>query len=108
MIPILKKTGIIALIIILLPTLTWAINGKVISVSDGDTIKILTKNNQQFKVRLYGFDCPEKGEAFGNCRYYHCNNGPVVFRSRNDAMKLDLGRVRRVGCDDLIDLWMGV
>ncbi len=41
------------------------IQGKVVGVSDGDTITILTKDNIQIKVRLEGIDCPEKKQAFG-------------------------------------------
>lgn len=40
--------------------------GHVISVADGDTITVLTADNQQVKIRLYGIDCPERRQAFGN------------------------------------------
>ena len=40
--------------------------GLVIAVADGDTITVLTQDRQQIKIRLYGIDCPEKGQAFGN------------------------------------------
>jgi endonuclease YncB( thermonuclease family) len=38
--------------------------GKVVGVSDGDTIKVL-RAGKQVKVRLSGIDCPEKRQAFG-------------------------------------------
>lgn len=38
--------------------------GKVVGISDGDTIKILYKN-RPVKVRLYGIDCPERTQPFG-------------------------------------------
>lgn len=38
--------------------------GKVISVLDGDTIEVLHDNKAE-RIRLYGIDCPEKGQAFG-------------------------------------------
>lgn len=41
------------------------LNGKVVSVIDGDTIKILTKNKTVYKIRLNGIDAPEKSQAFG-------------------------------------------
>ena len=41
------------------------LSGKVVGISDGDTITVLTPDHRQIKVRLYGIDCPEKGQAFG-------------------------------------------
>ncbi|MHC1789513.1 thermonuclease family protein [Solidesulfovibrio sp.] len=46
--------------------LCWAFTGKVVNVADGDTITILTPDKSQVKVRLYGIDTPEKGQAFGS------------------------------------------
>lgn len=40
--------------------------GRVVGVSDGDTITVLDQNNTQYKVRLAGIDAPEKKQAFGN------------------------------------------
>ncbi|TKB28449.1 hypothetical protein FCL47_02900 [Desulfopila sp. IMCC35006] len=42
------------------------ITGKVVGIADGDTIAILDSNKIQHKIRLYGIDTPEKGQAFGN------------------------------------------
>ncbi len=41
------------------------ITGKVISVSDGDTIKILVKK-QELTIRLEGIDAPEASQDYGN------------------------------------------
>jgi len=38
--------------------------GKVVRVADGDTITVL-HNGRGERGRLYGIDCPEKGQAFG-------------------------------------------
>lgn len=38
--------------------------GKVISVMDGDTVRILV-GSKQVKVRLFGIDAPESRQAFG-------------------------------------------
>lgn len=40
--------------------------GKVIKVSDGDTVTILTEDKTQQKIRLNDIDAPEKKQAFGN------------------------------------------
>ena len=42
-----------------------------IGISDGDTITILDVHKQQHKVRLYGIDCPESGQAFGQTAKKH-------------------------------------
>ena len=40
------------------------INGKVVGVSDGDTIKVFD-GAREFKIRLSGIDAPESRQAFG-------------------------------------------
>ena len=40
-------------------------NGMVVGISDGDTITVLHDGKGE-KIRLYGIDTPEKGQAFGN------------------------------------------
>lgn len=39
--------------------------GRVVAVTDGDTIKVLDANSTLHKVRLVGIDAPEKSQAFG-------------------------------------------
>ena len=41
------------------------IQGKVVSVADGDTITVLDATNTQHKIRLQGIDAPEKAQPFG-------------------------------------------
>ena len=40
--------------------------GTVIGVADGDTITLLDANKLKHKIRLYGIDSPEGGQAFGD------------------------------------------
>ena len=40
------------------------LQGKVVRIADGDTITILDSLNQSVRIRLYGIDCPEKGQDF--------------------------------------------
>jgi len=57
----------IAIILLVFSGTVFAdISGKVVAVTDGDTIKILDSNNVQYKVRLTGIDAPEKTQPFGN------------------------------------------
>ena len=39
--------------------------GKVVNVTDGDTVVVLRAGNIQEKIRLAEIDCPEKSQAFG-------------------------------------------
>ncbi|MBS1680283.1 MAG: thermonuclease family protein [Bacteroidetes bacterium] len=41
------------------------ITGKVISVIDGNTVEIIAQDNESYKIRLFGIDCPEMGQEFG-------------------------------------------
>jgi endonuclease YncB( thermonuclease family) len=48
----------------IIPGVSRAWQGKVVRVSDGDTIEVL-HNGIAEKIRLYGIDCPEKQQNFG-------------------------------------------
>lgn len=41
------------------------INGKVVGVSDGDTVTVLDSSKTQHKIRLSGIDAPEKAQPYG-------------------------------------------
>ena len=51
----------------LLPQLLWAavLTGKVVGVSDGDTLKVFDENQRVHTIRLMGIDAPEKAQPFG-------------------------------------------
>lgn len=55
------------LLFALLPVLTsaYSLTGKVIYVTDGDTITLLDSEKQQYKIRLDGIDAPECGQPYG-------------------------------------------
>ena len=40
--------------------------GKVVGVTDGDTITVLYQGNKQYKIRLQHIDCPEAAQDFGS------------------------------------------
>ena len=48
----------------IIPAVSQAWQGKVVKISDGDTIEVL-HNGIAEKIRLYGIDCPEKKQDFG-------------------------------------------
>lgn len=47
------------------------LTGRVVGVTDGDTITVLDAAHQQHKVRLAGIDSPEKSQAFGQRAKQH-------------------------------------
>jgi endonuclease YncB( thermonuclease family) len=45
---------------------TWAdITGRVVAVTDGDTIRVLDASNTEHRIRLSGIDAPARGQPFG-------------------------------------------
>lgn len=55
---------IIMFIAFSIPSPGFAWSGKVVSIADGDTIRVL-HNGKEEEIRLYGIDTPEIGQAFG-------------------------------------------
>ena len=62
--PIMKN---LLFIVLCLATCVQAadLRGRVVAVSDGDTVTVLDAERHQHKVRLAGIDAPEKAEPFG-------------------------------------------
>lgn len=48
-----------------LPAYADTLKGRVVGVSDGDTVTVLDASNTQYKIRLMGIDAPEKKQPFG-------------------------------------------
>lgn len=46
--------------------ITTAYQGKCIKVVDGDTLDLLTAENQTIRFRFESVDCPERGQPFGS------------------------------------------
>ena len=47
------------------PSLAAELHGRVVGVSDGDTITVLDAEQVTHKIRLSGIDAPEKAQPFG-------------------------------------------
>ena len=61
------KTILFAIALMVLSTAVSSatVEGQVVAITDGDTIKILTPAKQQIKVRLADIDTPERGQPYG-------------------------------------------
>jgi micrococcal nuclease len=62
---LIQAMGILWCLLMAIPAgLAADFQGEVIRVLDGDTIEVLHDKKPE-RIRLYGIDCPEKGQAFG-------------------------------------------
>jgi micrococcal nuclease len=59
-----KHTILILLITFLFTSYSYAFEGQVILITDGDTITVV-HNGKPEKIRLYGIDTPESKQTFG-------------------------------------------
>jgi micrococcal nuclease len=89
------------LLLLLLATLTAqaaTFRGKVVGVSDGNTITVLAAGNKQFKIRLLAIDTPESGQAFGDKSKQALSKNVFgqfvqVLRTEQDKFKRVLGNI---------------
>lgn len=44
---------------------SWVLEGRIVRVTDGDTVTLLDANNHQHKIRLAGIDAPESQMPYG-------------------------------------------
>ncbi len=76
----------------LVSTLHPDFTGKVVGVSDGDTITVV-HNGKGERIRLHGVDCPEKRQAFGNRAKQFASE--LVFGKTVTVQVVDRDRYRR-------------
>lgn len=98
---------IIALLAALLftaPTGAETLQGRVVAVTDGDTVKVLDASHTEWKIRLMGIDAPEKKQAFGtrsrsNLSDLVYGKTVVVEYSRKDRYGRTVGKIFVNGVD---------
>lgn len=78
--------------------------GRVVGVTDGDTVTVLDSTNTQHKVRLAGIDAPEKKQAFGQVSKQHLaslvfDKTVTIETTKRDRYQREIGKVVVVGCD---------
>lgn len=78
--------------------------GRVVGVTDGDTVKVLTEELVEERVRLSGIDCPERKQPYGTAAKEHLSS--LVFDrevevhwKKRDRYKRIVGRVMVNGMD---------
>ncbi|MBK9314934.1 MAG: thermonuclease family protein [Acidobacteria bacterium] len=77
---------------------THSFYGRVVSVSDGDTVTVLDRQYQEHKIRLNGIDAPEAGQDFGqvsrmNLAKLVFGKEVLIIRMDTDKYERDLARI---------------
>ncbi len=73
---------------------TMLAQGRVVGVSDGDTLTVLASNKQSYKIRLQGIDSPEKKQPFGQKCKETLMAQAINLTAEVEAYKLDkYGRI---------------
>ena len=92
------KYTILLLMLISTNLLSLELKGKIIHISDGDTVHLLTDNKEKIKIRLNDIDAPESKQAFGNKskenlkKYIYQKNVVVEYKNK-DKYKRVLGTI---------------
>jgi endonuclease YncB( thermonuclease family) len=77
------------------------VKGRVVGITDGDTITLLDADKRQHKIRLDGIDAPESGQPFGGAAKRNLSD--LAF---NQEAVAECGKVDRYGrevCRVLVD-----
>ncbi len=92
------KNVIIILLLISNNLLSLELKGKIIHISDGDTVHLLTDKKEKIKIRLNDIDAPENKQAYGNKskenlkKYIYQKNVVVEYKNK-DKYKRVLGTI---------------
>jgi endonuclease YncB( thermonuclease family) len=70
------------------------LTGRVVGVSDGDTITVLDAAKVQYKIRVSGIDAPEKKQAFGQVSKENLSR--LVFNKMVDIEWTKYDRYKRI------------
>ncbi len=109
-----KRALVFLLLSIAFTASAETIAGRVVGVTDGDTITVLDENKAQHKIQLSGIDAPEKKQPFGNRSKESLSE--LVFdkkvnveTSKRDRYRRQIGKVLVNGLDiNLIQLERGM
>jgi endonuclease YncB( thermonuclease family) len=80
------------------PAIADKIYGRVVGVSDGDTITVLDAARRQYKIRLNGIDAPESDQDFGQASKRNLSDlvfgkDVIVIWNKRDRYGRILGKV---------------
>ncbi len=79
----LRLIASVFLVFLSIPAFGDTLTGKVVKITDGDTLYVLDANYKDHKIRLAGIDAPERRQAYG-------------LASRNHLLSIVAGKQVRV------------
>ncbi len=62
------------------------LTGKVVKITDGDTLYVLDANYKEYKIRLAGIDAPERKQAYGLASRKHLAS---IVAGQNEQLESD-------------------
>lgn len=85
------------------------LKGRVVGVTDGDTLTLLVNGHEQYKIRLMGIDAPEKRQAYGQRSKEQLaalafDRSVTVEFDKKDRYGRLIGKVRVAGRDANLDM----
>lgn len=97
-----KRFAVFINLLMLITCPALAMEGKVVHVYDGDTVAFETPGKQHIRIRLYGIDCPEYSQTYGQKAKAFTSQlllGETVDFEQLDTDKNDraVGLIRRQG-----------
>jgi len=93
-----RRLAVLAMLLVALPGHAQTLHGRVVGVTDGDTVKVLDGSNQEHKIRLAGIDAPERKQPFGQRAKQHLSDlvygkNVVVEWHKQDRYKRIVGKI---------------
>ncbi len=81
-----------------------SLTGKVVKITDGDTLYVLDANYKEHKIRLAGIDAPERKQAYGLASRKHlasivAGQQVTVEYQKRDHYGRIVGKVLHAGID---------
>lgn len=104
-----RHIALFALLLVALPGHAQTLYGRVVGVTDGDTVKVLDGSNQEHKIRLAGIDAPERKQPFGQRAKQHLSDlvygkDVEVAWNKRDRYKRIVGKVIIRGRDANLEM----
>ncbi len=91
------------LVFLSLAALADTVTGKVVKITDGDTLYVLDANYEEHKIRLAGIDAPERKQVYGLASRKHlasivAGKQVTVEYQKRDRYGRIVGKVLKTRC----------